>query len=160
MSVNFPLQEKESLRITHVHYEIKGTLKAHETFTEMCHHREDCKSHILVGHNVRWVHRKVNKVQPVIRDHISSDDLSIREEIVLSHSHICHTRLYLLVPNDGEDRPKHGTCDTHLTVEHILIVCGDLTSQTKVWWCSEYYTAFPAHQCYRSNWVFPGDKTV
>ena len=67
----------------------------------------------------------MNKVEPVLGDHRSTGHLSRREKIVLSHLCIGHTHLTHSYIMNGEDVPRCVACDCNLTVEHIVIECGD-----------------------------------
>ncbi len=51
--------------------------------------------------------------------------MSRSEEIVLSRLRIGHTRLTHSYGMKCEDAPRCVACDRDLTVEHILIECGD-----------------------------------
>ncbi len=100
--------------------------------TEMAVHYEDYKLHIKNYINRLWQRRwdgcagnKLNKVEPVLGAHRSPGHLSRREEIVLSRLRIGHTRLTHSYRMNNEDVPRCVACDCNLTVEHILVECGD-----------------------------------
>jgi len=71
------------------------------------------------------VNNKLFDIKPVLGDWSSSHRRNRREEIVLSRIRIGHTHLthsYLL---KGEEMPWCIPCHTPLTVEHVMIRCGE-----------------------------------
>ncbi len=88
---------------------------------------------------------KLNKLEPVLRDRRSPGP-SRRKEIVLSRvcrGHTCLTRSYLM---NVEDVRRWVACGCELTVEHILIDCGDFAEVTQ-----RYYDAENVQQSYTGN---------
>ena len=73
-------------------------------------------------------------MEPVLGDHRSPGHLSRREDIVLSHLCIGHTRLTHSYPMNGEDVPKCVACHCDLTVEHILSECGEFAEVRQIYY--------------------------
>ncbi len=119
--------------------------------TELSIHYEDYKFHIKNYIDRLWQRRwdacagnKLNKVEPVLGDRRSPGQLSRREERVLSRLRIGHTRLTHSFLMSGEDVPRCVACDCNLTVEHILIECGDFTEVRQ-----RYYDAENVQQLFQ-----------
>ncbi len=92
--------------------------------TEMSIHYDDYKLHIK---NNRLWQRKWDESTKwnqffKIEDH---QDIWAGEKRLFSHLCIGHTRLTYSYRMSGEDIPRCVACDCTLTVEHILIECGD-----------------------------------
>ena len=86
----------------------------------------------------------MNKVEPVLGDCRSPGHLSRGEKIVLSHLCIGHTHLTHSYQMSGEDVPRCVACDCNVTVEHILIECGDVAEVRQ-----RYYEAESLQQLFQ-----------
>jgi kelch-like protein 2/3 len=108
--------------------------------------RQKVNSHFLNKWQTNWNNTLFNKLQS-IKPHLGETKLANivnrREEVVLHRARVGHTHLthsYLL---RGEDVPECIPCQCLLTVEHVLILCVDL-SLTRI----KYYSVTSIKQLF------------
>ena len=66
---------------------------------------------------------KLKEIEPIVNHHRLVPKLSRREEIVLAHLRIGHTRVTHSCLLKREERPYFIGCDTPFTVRHFVRLC-------------------------------------
>ncbi len=112
---------------------------------------------MIYGDTWSFLHKyclRLDSVQPLLWDWRLPGHPSRQEEITPSRLCIGDTHLTHSSRANGENVPICVACDCDLTVEHILIECGDFAEvRQKTLWCWEFKTSMPGNRFYRSIWL-------